>query len=179
MKDKHAVPVQQKGHICFHEESSSSNSYSGFSSLGDDHVFEGAGAGVDVPSGPASFTAAMPLRSIPVPASVTSPLGVATATSLNAEEGVVVPTEATVGVAGTNDVFAVDVSSKVHITDNILFGDECESLLLECRMRLLLLLWLLRRLMPLRNGWRKIMILMPQLLLTYLLKFRQKGLWVD
>ncbi|KAK8487990.1 hypothetical protein V6N11_075714 [Hibiscus sabdariffa] len=112
MKDKHAVPVQQKGHICFHEESSSSNSYSGFSSLGDDHVFEGAGAGVDVPSGPASFTAAMPLRSIPVPASVTSPLGVATATSLNAEEGVVVPTEATVGVAGTNDVFAVDVSSK-------------------------------------------------------------------
>ncbi|KAK8504802.1 hypothetical protein V6N12_063809 [Hibiscus sabdariffa] len=78
MKAKHVVPVQQKGCIRFHEEAGSSNSHSGFSSLGDDHVFE----------------------------------------------GVVVPTEATVGVAGTNDVFVVDVSSKVHITDNILFGDE-------------------------------------------------------
>ncbi|KAK8681175.1 hypothetical protein V6N13_053582 [Hibiscus sabdariffa] len=84
----------------------------------------GAGARADVPSGPAPFVAATPLRSIPVLASIASPLGVATATSLNAEEGVVVSTEATVSVDGSHDVLAVDVSSKVRITDNILFGDE-------------------------------------------------------
>ncbi|KAL4362020.1 hypothetical protein GQ457_04G020440 [Hibiscus cannabinus] len=114
-KARHAVHVQQKGRIHFHEEAGSSNSHSGFSSLG-------AGAGADVPSGLASFTAATPLRSIPVPASVASPLGVSTATSLNAEEGVVVSTESTIGVDGSHDVLAVDVSR--NITDNILFGDK-------------------------------------------------------
>ncbi|KAK8681105.1 hypothetical protein V6N13_053512 [Hibiscus sabdariffa] len=84
----------------------------------------GCGTGADVPSGPAPFVAATPLRSIPVPASVASLMGVATATSLNAEEGVVISTEANVGVDGSHDVSAVDVSGKVHITDNILFGDE-------------------------------------------------------
>ncbi|KAK8498742.1 hypothetical protein V6N12_042950 [Hibiscus sabdariffa] len=124
MKARCAVPVQQKGRIRFHEEVGSSNSHSGFSSLGDDHVFEGTGAGVDVPSGPAPIATAMPLRSIPIPTSVVLSLGVATTTSLTAEEGVVVPTEATVGVNGSHDVLAVDGSCKVHITDNILFSDE-------------------------------------------------------
>ncbi|KAK8644651.1 hypothetical protein V6N13_123953 [Hibiscus sabdariffa] len=124
MKARHVVPVQQKRRIRFHEEVGSSNSHSGFSSLGDDHVFEGAGAGVDVPSGPTPFAADTPLRSIPVPALVASPLGVATVTSLNAEVGVAISTEATIGVDGLHDVLAVDVSGKVHITDNILFGDE-------------------------------------------------------
>ncbi|KAK9033384.1 hypothetical protein V6N11_018417 [Hibiscus sabdariffa] len=87
-------------------------------------VIQANGTGADVPSGPAPFVAATPLRSIPVPASVASLMGVATATSLNAEEGVVISTEANVGVDGSHDVSAVDVSGKVHITDNILFGDE-------------------------------------------------------
>ncbi|KAL4341060.1 hypothetical protein GQ457_08G018530 [Hibiscus cannabinus] len=117
MKARHVVPFQQKGRIHFHEKAGSSNSHSGFSSLG-------TSAGVDVSSRHAPFAAATPLRSIPVPASVASLLGVATTTSLNAEEGVAVSTEATVGVDGSHDVLAVDCSGKVRIMDNILFGYE-------------------------------------------------------
>ncbi|KAL4347887.1 hypothetical protein GQ457_17G013650 [Hibiscus cannabinus] len=118
MKARQAIPVQQKGRIHFHEEAGSSNSHSGFSSLGDNHE------------------QVRGLVSLLIPASVASPLGVATATSLNAKEGVAtatslnakegvaVSTEATVGVDGSHDVLAVDGSGKVHITDNILFGVE-------------------------------------------------------
>ncbi|KAK8485087.1 hypothetical protein V6N13_025815 [Hibiscus sabdariffa] len=110
MKARRDVPVQQKGRIRFHEEAGSSNSHSG--------------ARADVLSGTTPIASATPIRSVPIPASVASPLGVATATSMTAEEGIAAPTEDTVGVHGSHDVFAVDGSGKVHITDNILFGDE-------------------------------------------------------
>ncbi|KAK9035095.1 hypothetical protein V6N11_077146 [Hibiscus sabdariffa] len=70
MKARRVVPVQQKGRIRFHEEVVSSNSHSD------------TGVGADVPSGAMPTASATPFRSIPVPVSVASSLGVATATSL-------------------------------------------------------------------------------------------------
>ncbi|KAL4360441.1 hypothetical protein GQ457_04G024630 [Hibiscus cannabinus] len=101
MKARRDVPVQQKGCIRFHEEAGSSNSHSGFSSLG---------AGADVPSGATLIASATPFRSILVPASVASPLGVATATSLTAEEGIAAQTKATVGVHGVSHEAAAPVA---------------------------------------------------------------------
>ncbi|KAK8672265.1 hypothetical protein V6N13_110638 [Hibiscus sabdariffa] len=171
MKDRRAVPFQQKGRIRFHEEAGSSNSHSGFSSLG-------AGAGADVPSGAMPIASATPLRSISVPASIASPLGVATATSLTAEDGIAAPIEATVGVHGSHDVLAVDGSGKVHITDNILFGDERDVFVTRVSHEAVAPVAVAPSLMPLKNGWQKTMIPMSKLQLTFQLKFWRKGLRV-
>ncbi|KAK8676070.1 hypothetical protein V6N13_034124 [Hibiscus sabdariffa] len=106
--------MRPRGRIRFHEEAGSSTSQSGFSSLGEDHVFDGIGAAVH--AGHAPFVDATPIRSYPVPATATSPVGV--------EENIAVPAEVVAGVVVSNDVLAVDGSGKVHIEHNALLGDE-------------------------------------------------------
>ncbi|KAL4325907.1 hypothetical protein GQ457_11G024210 [Hibiscus cannabinus] len=133
LKANRVGSAQPRGRIRFHEEASSSTSQSGFSSLGEEHVFDGAiasfflfslftyfrfgtGMGAAVHTGHAPFVDATPIRSITVPATVNSLMGV--------EESIAVPAEAVAGVDVSNDVLAVDGSGKVHIEHNALFGDE-------------------------------------------------------
>ncbi|KAL4363533.1 hypothetical protein GQ457_04G019830 [Hibiscus cannabinus] len=112
MKARRVVLVQEKGRIRFHEEAGSSNSHSGFSSLG-------TGARADVPSGATPFASATPLRSIPVPTSVASALGVATATSFPAEEGIPAPAEAVVVDYLERLLRANEIYIGLYNTDNV------------------------------------------------------------
>ncbi|KAK8712880.1 hypothetical protein V6N13_148108 [Hibiscus sabdariffa] len=109
LKANRGGSAQPRGRIRFHDEAGSSNSQSGFSSLGEEHVFDGMG---DVHTGHATFVNATPLRSVPAPATANSPMGV--------EENIV-------GVAVSQDVLAVDGSGKVHIEQNAPFGDESDA----------------------------------------------------
>ncbi|KAK8556978.1 hypothetical protein V6N13_034459 [Hibiscus sabdariffa] len=63
-------------------------------------------------TGHAPFVNATPIRSVPAPATVNSPIGV--------EENIV-------GVEVSHDALAVDGSGKVHIEQNALFGDENDA----------------------------------------------------
>ncbi|KAL4277931.1 hypothetical protein GQ457_03G016560 [Hibiscus cannabinus] len=63
-------------------------------------------------TGHAPFVNATPIRSVPAPATVNSPMGV--------EENIV-------GVEVSHDVLAVDGSGKVHIQQNALFDDENDA----------------------------------------------------
>ncbi|KAL4311685.1 hypothetical protein GQ457_01G016240 [Hibiscus cannabinus] len=94
--------AQPRGRIRFHEEAGSSTSQSGM--------------GAAVHTGHAPFVDATPIRSVPVPATANSLMGV--------EESIDVPADAVAGVYVSNDVLAVDGSGKVHIAHNDLFGDE-------------------------------------------------------
>ncbi|KAL4277800.1 hypothetical protein GQ457_03G017200 [Hibiscus cannabinus] len=109
LKANRGGSAQPRGCICFHDEAGSSNSQSGFSSLGEEHVFDGMGV---AHTGHAPFVNATPIRSVPAPATVNSPMGV--------EENIV-------GVEVSHDVLAVDGSGKVHIEQNALFGDENDA----------------------------------------------------
>ncbi|KAK8684240.1 hypothetical protein V6N13_040270 [Hibiscus sabdariffa] len=109
LKANRGGSAQPRGRIRFHDEAGSSNSQSGFSSLGEEHVFDGLG---DVHTGHATFVNATPLRSVPVPVTANSPMGV--------EENIV-------GVAVSHDVLAVDGSGKVHTEQTAPFGDESDA----------------------------------------------------
>ncbi|KAL4298065.1 hypothetical protein GQ457_12G009930 [Hibiscus cannabinus] len=113
LKANRVGSAQPRGRIRFHEEAGSSTSQSGFSSLGEEHIFDGFLLSLFTYF---RFLHATPIRSIPVPATANSPMGV--------EESIVVPAEAVAGVDVFNDVLAVDGSGKVHIVHNALFGDE-------------------------------------------------------
>ncbi|KAL4302369.1 hypothetical protein GQ457_10G013020 [Hibiscus cannabinus] len=109
LKANRGGSAQPRGRIRFHDEAGFSNSQSGFSSLGEEHVFDGMGA---VHTGHATFVNATPLHSVPAPVNANSPMGV--------EDNIV-------GVAVSHDVLAVDGSGKVHIEQNAPFGDEGDA----------------------------------------------------
>ncbi|KAL4339149.1 hypothetical protein GQ457_08G031690 [Hibiscus cannabinus] len=115
LKANRGGSAQPRGRIRFHDEAGSSNSQSGFSSLGEEHVFDGTivffRMGV-VHTGHATFVNATPIRSVPAPATANSPMGV--------EENIV-------GVEVSHDVLAVDGSGKVHIEQTTPFGDESDA----------------------------------------------------
>ncbi|KAK8696145.1 hypothetical protein V6N13_001282 [Hibiscus sabdariffa] len=125
LKKKQEIPAPPKGRIRFHEEGGSSNSHSDFSTLGDDFIFGGAGDPLGAPSAHATFVHTDPLRAVPEPAKVSSPLAVANATTcLDEGEDDVVPKKVVVGTRGLNDVFVVDNSGRLHVAESVLLGDE-------------------------------------------------------
>ncbi|KAK8684241.1 hypothetical protein V6N13_040271 [Hibiscus sabdariffa] len=91
--------MQSKGRIHFNEVGGSSSSHSGYSTLGDDNNF---GSGI-----PHTAQPAPPLNAFPKAAGTGNvhggPAAVAT---------------------GSADVFAVDASGKIHVSDHVLLGDE-------------------------------------------------------
>ncbi|KAK8544227.1 hypothetical protein V6N13_110255 [Hibiscus sabdariffa] len=116
--------MQSKGRIHFHEEGGSSSSHSGYSTLGDDNNF---GSGIPHTAQPAPPLNAFPkaagtVRSSSPPIAATDPVFVAEPVEA-ADEGNVHGGPAAVA-AGSADVFAVDASGKIHVSDHVLLGDE-------------------------------------------------------
>ncbi|KAK8596676.1 hypothetical protein V6N12_065156 [Hibiscus sabdariffa] len=88
-------------------------------------IFLGAGDPLGAPSAHATFVHTDPLRAVPEPAKVSSPLAVANATTcLDEGEDDVVPKKVVVGTRGLNDVFVVDNSGRLHVAESVLLGDE-------------------------------------------------------
>ncbi|KAK8973426.1 hypothetical protein V6N11_054845 [Hibiscus sabdariffa] len=126
LKKKEAFSAISKGRIYFHEEDDSSNSQSEFSTIGDDS-FLGTGP-VTFPSG---FGNVVPLRApVTAPRSPVhaAPLpghakaAPATTEEIAADAGIN-GADAT-GLHGLSEVFFVDVSGHVHVSENALLGDE-------------------------------------------------------
>ncbi|KAK8972666.1 hypothetical protein V6N11_082595 [Hibiscus sabdariffa] len=127
LKKKQVFSAISKERIYFHEEGDSFNSQSDFSTIGDDS-FLGTGP-VTVPSG---FGDAVPLRA----ASITAPrspvhtahlsghakAAPATTEEIAADAGINGADAA--GLHGLSEVFVVDVSGHVHVSENALLGDE-------------------------------------------------------
>ncbi|KAK8697866.1 hypothetical protein V6N13_114001 [Hibiscus sabdariffa] len=115
--------MQSKGRIHFHEEGGSSSSHSGYSTLGDDNNF---GSGIPHTAQPAPPLNAFPkaagtVRSSSPPIATIDPVFVAEPVEA-ADEGNVHGGPAAVA-AGSADVFAVDASRKIHVSDHVLLGD--------------------------------------------------------
>ncbi|KAL4379760.1 hypothetical protein GQ457_02G025090 [Hibiscus cannabinus] len=121
-KQENLAPPEER--IYFHEEGCSSNSHSDFSTLGEDPLF-------GCPLAPSSIVDAAPIEAIPVLASppmVAAPLSAKTTAYdvvlLEDEEDVVANDDTDAGILGQSDVFVVDDSRRVHVSKNVLIGDE-------------------------------------------------------
>ncbi|KAK8510763.1 hypothetical protein V6N12_020303 [Hibiscus sabdariffa] len=144
VKKRYEATIQPKGRILFHEEGGSSNSHSGYTTLGDDHHL-----GTKVPftrqSDPINTVhvqPSAPVNSIPAAGTVlhssppmdaaaldaTSHVLAADPVTVDDEEDVLVHGGAAVVDIVSSDVLAVDTMGTVHVSNHDILEDENDVL---------------------------------------------------